>query len=136
MTRELISRSKGSSLRIMIERRRAIRYPLQLPASFSWKDEERIVRHGEGNSRNISEKGAFVDAAILPPIGSSVELHFSLPAFSDKARKMHVQYTGETLRLEGKEQGEHSSGFAITSRNAVWRYEDGNNSDRSEKAEE
>ena len=136
MTRELISRSKGSSLRIMIERRRAIRYPLQLPASFSWKDEERIVRHGEGNSRNISDKGAFVDAAILPPIGSSVELHFSLPAFSDKARKMHVQYTGETLRLEGQEQGEHCSGFAITSRNAVWRYEDGNNFDRSEKAEE
>jgi hypothetical protein len=117
----------------MIERRRAIRYPLQLPAAFSWEDEKRIVRQGEGHTRNISDKGAFVDAAILPPIGSSVELHFSLPALSDKARKMHVQYTGETLRLEGKEQGEHSSGFAITSRKAVWRYEEENNFDRREK---
>ena len=91
------------------------------------------MRQGEGHTRNISDKGAFVDAAILPPIGSSVELHFSLPALSDKARKMHVQYMGAILRLEGKEQGGHSSGFAITSRKAVWRYEEGNNFDRSEE---
>jgi hypothetical protein len=133
MTREPISRSRGSSLRTMVERRRAIRYPLQLPASFSWKDEEGIVRQGEGHTRNISEKGAFVDGSILPPIGSSVELHFSLPALSDSSRKMHVQHTGETLRLGGTEQGEHSGGFAITSRKTVWRYEDGNNFDRSDK---
>ena len=91
------------------------------------------MQQGEGHTRNISDKGAFVDAAILPPIGSSVELHFSLPALSDKARKMHVHYTGEILRLEEKEQGEHSSGFAITSRKAVWRYEEGNNFDRNEE---
>jgi hypothetical protein len=110
-----------------------MRYPLQLPASFSWEDEERIVRQGEGHTRNICDKGAFVDAAICPPIGSSVELQFSLPPLSDKARKMHVQYTGESLRLEGKEQGEHRSGFAITSRKAVWRYEEENNFDRRGK---
>jgi hypothetical protein len=120
----------------MIERRRAIRYPLQLPASFSWQDEKEIVRQGDGLTRNISEKGAFVYAAILPPIGSSVELHFSLPALSDLGRKMHVQHTGETLRLGGTEQGEHSGGFAITSRKIVWRYDDGNNFDRSEKEED
>jgi hypothetical protein len=120
----------------MLERRRAIRYPLQLPASFTWEDEERIVRHGEGRTRNISDKGAFVDAGICPTIGSSVELHFSLPALSDKARKMHVQYTGETLRLEGKGQGVLYSGFAITSRKAVWRYEDGNNFGCSENKED
>ena len=120
----------------MIERRRAIRYPLQLPASFSWEDEKGIVRQGEGHTRNISEKGAFVDAAILPPIGYSVELHFSLPALSDSGRKMRVLHTGETLRLEGTEQGKHSGGFAITSRKIVWRYEDGNNFDRSVKQED
>jgi hypothetical protein len=136
MTRELIGRSKGSSLRTMIERRRAIRYPLELPASFSWRDEERITRQGEGRTRNISEKGAFVDAAIFPPIGSSVELHFSLPALSDSGRQMHVQHTGEAVRLGGTEQGEHSSGFAITSREIVWRYEEGSNFDRSEKEED
>ena len=91
------------------------------------------MRQGEGHTRNICDKGAFVDAAICPPIGSSVELQFSLPPLSDKARKMHVQYTGESLRLEGKEQGEHRSGFAITSRKAVWRYEEENNFDRRGK---
>jgi len=109
---------------------------LQLPASFSWKDEQGIVRRGEGHTRNISEKGAFVDAAILPPIGSSVELHFSLPALLDAERKMHVQHTGETLRLERTEQGENSGGFAITSRETVWRYEDGNNFSRSENEQD
>jgi hypothetical protein len=120
----------------MIERRRAIRYPLQLPASFSWADEEGIVRQGEGHTRNISEKGAFVEAAALPPIGSSVELHFSLPALSDWSRKMGVLHKGETVRLEGTEQGERSGGFAITSHKSVWRYEGGNIFDRGEKEED
>jgi hypothetical protein len=130
--RELINPSRGSWLNTMIERRRAIRYPLQLPASFSWKDEEGILRQGEGHTRNISEKGAFVDAVILPSIGSSVELHFSLPALSDSGRKMHVVHMGEILRLEATEQGKHSGGFAITSREIVWRYENGNNFSRNE----
>jgi hypothetical protein len=119
-----------------MERRSAIRYPLQVPASFSWEGEQGIVVQGEGRTRNISEKGVFVDAAICPPIGSSVELHFSLPALPDSERKMHVQHTGETLRLEGTEQGEHSGGFAITSREAVWRYEDENNFGRNEKEQD
>jgi hypothetical protein len=74
-----------------------------------------------------------VDAAICPPIGSSVEVCFSLPPLSDASHKMHVQHTGETLRLEGTEQGEHSVGFAITSREVVWRYEDQNNFGRNQK---
>ena len=120
----------------MIERRRAIRYPLQLPATFSWEDQEGIVRQGEGHTRNISEKGAFVHAAILPPIGSAVELHFSLPALSNSGRKMHVQHKGKTLRLGSTEQGDHCGGFAIMSRKIVWRYEGENNFDQSEKEED
>jgi hypothetical protein len=119
----------------MIERRRAIRYPLQLPASFVWEGEG-ISRQDEGHTRNISENGAFVDAAILPPIGSSVELHFSLPALSDSGRKMHVRHMGKTLRLEGAKQGKHSGGFAITSHEVVWSFEDENNFDRSKQEED
>jgi hypothetical protein len=132
-TRELVSRSSGSPWRTAIERRRAIRYPLQLPASFSWADEGGVVRQGGGHTRNISEKGAYVDATVYPPINSSVELHFSLPALSDSSRGMHVQHTGETLRLEATEQGEHSWGFAISSREVVWRDEDGNKLDGNEE---
>jgi hypothetical protein len=136
---ELLGNDKGCDepfeklWRTAMERRRAIRYPLQVPASFSWEGEQGIVVQGEGRTRNISEKGVFVDAAILPPIGSSVELHFSLPALPDSGRKMQVQHAGETLRLEGTEQPERSSGFAITRRKVVWRYEDGNNFGRNEK---
>lgn len=132
-TRELVSRSRGSPWSTAIERRRAIRYPLQVPAFFSWEDEEGIVRHGEGQTRNISEKGALVDAAILPPIGSSVDLQYSLPALVDAERNMHVQCKGQTIRLEGTEHGEQSSSFAITSREVVWRYENGDTFSQSEK---
>jgi hypothetical protein len=90
------------------------------------------VRHNEGNTRNVSEYGAFVDASNLPPIGSSVELHFSVPSVPDATGEMHIQYTGETLRLEGIAQGDHRGGFAITSREIVWR-EDGNNLDGTEE---
>jgi hypothetical protein len=117
----------------MVERRRAIRYPLQLQGSFSWKDENGIVQQGEGQTRDVSEKGAYVEAAILPLIGSSVELHFSLPSVPGAERKMYVQLTGETRRLEGTEQVEHSGGFAITSREIVWHYEGGNNWTLSEE---
>jgi hypothetical protein len=132
-TRELVSRLSGSPWRTAIERRRAIRYPLQLPASFSWVDEGGIVRQGGGRTRNISEKGAFVDAPVCPPIYSSVELHFSLPALPDSNRGMNVQHTGETIRLEATEQGEQSWGFAISSREVVWRYEDENKLDGTEE---
>jgi len=53
--------------------------------------------------------------------------------FRVRPRIMHVHHTGETLRLEGAEPGEHSGGFAITSRETVWSYEDGNNFSPSEK---
>ena len=116
-----------------MESRGAIRYPLQLPATFSWDGGQGIVRHGEGCTRNISERGVFVDAAICPPIGSSIELHYSLPALPGSSRIMHVHHTGETIRREWAEPGEHSGGFAITSRETVWSYEDGSNFSPSEK---
>jgi hypothetical protein len=106
---------------------------VKLPATFSWENEQRIVQRGEGRTRNISEKGVFVDAVTCPPIGSSVELCFSLPPLGDASHQMHVQHKGETLRLEGTEQGEPSGGFAITSREVVWRYEDRNNFGRNQK---
>jgi hypothetical protein len=135
MRRELIRRSRGSPWRVAIERRRAIRYPLQFPTSFSWEDGEGIVRQGEGHTRNVSENGAFVEAAILPSIGSSVEMHFSLPSVPNAESKMYVQFTGETLRLEGTEQGKHSGGFAITSRKVVWHDEEGKDLDGTEGIE-
>ena len=118
-----------------MERRRAIRYPLQVPAFFSWEDHEGILRHGTGRTRNISEKGAFVEAAILPPIGSSIKLHFSLPVLPDAVRNMHVKFKGRALRLEGTEQGEHASGFAIMGDEVVWRYGDKNIFSQSEEEE-
>jgi hypothetical protein len=133
-TRELLSHSAGSPRSTAIEHRRAIRCPLQVPASLSWVDEERIFRHGEGQTRNIGEKGAFVDAAICPPIGSTVEVRFSLPALSNSGRGMYVQHTGEVLRLEGRKQGAQIDGFAITSREVVWRLEDVKDVGPSEKA--
>ena len=127
-----MNRRSGSLGRTAIERRRAIRYPLQFPAFFSWEDEQGIAQQGEGHTRNVSENGAFVDAAILPPVGSSVELDFSLPPFPDAEREMHIRYTGETLRREKTEQGD---GFAIASHEIVWRYQDGKDRHLSDEDE-
>jgi len=83
-------------------------YPLQLPATFSWDGGQGIVRHGEGCTRNISERGVFVDAAICPPIGSSIELAYSLPALPGSSRPHARSSHGRNLRLEAAEPGEHS----------------------------
>lgn len=69
-----------------------------------------------------------METANLPPIGSSVELHFSVPSISGSEGKMHVQFKGETLRLDRVEQGEYTGGFAITSREVVWQDDSGKNS--------
>ena len=63
-----------------------MRFPLETPVAFWWTDENGNRQQGEGSSRDINERGAFVFAATCPPVGSSVELRIPLEGLPDTTR--------------------------------------------------
>jgi hypothetical protein len=89
--------------------RASIRFPLEAPVTFSWRDENGSHQHGEGSSRDISEVGAFVFAVVCPPVGSGVELRIPLEGLPDTTR---IDLAGRVIRIEQDDDGK-GSGFAV-----------------------
>jgi len=55
-----------------VERRRAIRYELQIPVVFYWENAGGGKFQGEGMTRDISEAGVYVFTENCPPLMSKV----------------------------------------------------------------
>lgn len=90
--------------------RATIRFPLEAPVAFRWTDENGNRQQGEGSSRDISERGAFVFAAACPPVGSNVELRIPLEGLPDATG---IDLEGCVVRVEQARPGKRSSGFAV-----------------------
>lgn len=90
--------------------RASIRFPLEAAVVFSWTDEKGNRQQGQGSSRDISERGAFVFAADCPPVGSNVELRIPLEGLPDTTR---IDLDGCVVRVEQPHDGKGSSGFAV-----------------------
>ena len=96
--------------------RKTIRFPLQAPVVFWWTDENGNHQQSEGRSRDISESGTFVLAAVCPPLGASVGLRISLEAVPDATKILPIEFDGHVLRVERVSAGSESSGFAVLKR--------------------
>lgn len=93
--------------------RTAIRFPLKASVDFWWKDELGNAKQGEGLSRDISERGAFVFAADCPPAGSPVRLRLSLEGLPGGTRDMRMEIDGQVLRVEDPGGQSANRGFAV-----------------------
>jgi hypothetical protein len=93
--------------------RTAIRFPLKASVDFWWKDELGNAKQGEGLSRDISERGAFVYAAVCPPAGAPVRLRLSLEGFPGGTRDMRMEIEGQVLRVEETSGSAANRGFAV-----------------------
>ena len=62
-----------------MNQRRHNRYRLVASVSFSWETEDHRVHHGNGQTRDCSISGAFVVSPNKLPIGSILQIEFSLP---------------------------------------------------------
>ena len=93
--------------------RKTIRFPLQAPVVFWWKDENGNHQQGQGHSRDISESGTFVRAAACPPLGARVGLRISLEAAVGATEILPIEFDGHVLRVERVNAGSESSGFAV-----------------------
>ena len=120
----LLSSSDKSAERRVVEhfdrptRRTAMRYPVKAEVFFWWKDGNDI-RRGSGTSRDVSEKGAFVNTPAFPPAGAQVELRFFFPQLSETTPAGRLEVEGTVLRVE-----EAGGGFAVLTKTAILREND------------
>lgn len=104
--------------------RKSMRFPLQAPVVFWWRDENDAYQQSEGWSRDISERGAFVFAVACPPVGADVGLRISFAALPEAPRAQRMEVEGRVLRVEQPRTGKGSSGFAVLSNEVILREND------------
>ena len=93
--------------------RRTLRFPLETPVTFWWKNGNGESLQGEGRSRDVSEHGAFVFAPICPPVGANLVLTIDLEGIPDEIGSVPIEVEGEVLRVEQSPAERETGGFAI-----------------------
>ena len=101
--------------------RKYVRYRLELPVVFSWKDEQGIRQQGKGVARDLSAGGVFLRTRACPPVGVPVQLHALLPRLEPSAPSLRMQAKGRVLRVETRARGRGWQGFAAVSEAFVLR---------------
>jgi hypothetical protein len=104
----------GQSLH-SVERRKHIRYRLDLPAIFSWESSQRSRLQGEGVTRDIGLEGVFIFTATCPPADATVYLDVLFPLFCGTAPSGRIKAEARVLRVEHSAGGQGLSGFAVVS---------------------
>ncbi len=113
------NRSSNSAGDAQADRRKNVRYALQVPVTFSWADERGVRQEGQGRAREVSVSGAFIFAPTYPPAGASVDLNFVLSSDPQTERTMQMQAEGRVVRVEQAGRGEETTGFAVTNQKVV-----------------
>jgi hypothetical protein len=106
-----------------------MRYPVTVPVSFSWKDENGNQYQDEGTSRDVSETGTFVFALACPPAGADVTVRIFLEALPGATKILRVEVYGRVLRVE-QATAAGSSGFAVLTKDAILRENEGSTYER------
>jgi len=113
--------------------RRQIRYPLRAPVTFKWIGRDGAVHEGKGNSRDISEGGAYIVTRSSPPIGAGVLLEIRFPHLPELDRFHRIEMDGHVVRVDLLLDNRAGWGFAIASRRTVLQeVDDGETGPRNE----
>lgn len=82
------------------ERRSAHRYSVSADAYFAWQEREGPHFRGAGSTRNISQRGAFIQTPSAPPVGSEISVVLTLPSMSGYTpRKSQLRGRGTVVRV-------------------------------------
>ena len=91
---------KAHSLRVVqpdVQRRSAVRYKLQLPVIFHWRDGEE--RTQGGFTCDVARDGALIRTGTCPPIGSEVRIEVLVPSPERGGQEVRVQCIGVVTRI-------------------------------------
>jgi hypothetical protein len=109
-------RQNGQHHRLhLMDRRRDVRYQLSVRAVFSWEGPEQKRYQGEGVTRDISTKGAFILTRSCPPAHSVVQVELFLPPFHGTVATVRIRAKVQVLRVEQGSPGDQQCGFAVDS---------------------
>jgi hypothetical protein len=89
-----------------VEQRQHNRYRLVAFVSLSWETADHRVHQGRGLTRDCGVSGAFVVTTNKLPIGSILQMDFSLPPLLAAGRGARLKMRGRVVRSE-------SEGFAV-----------------------
>jgi PilZ domain len=111
--KSFVSRSNQSRFR---DRRKRIRFPLVARVDYSWVDASGSARYGQGQTVNISERGALIASPVVPTEGTAVEIRCYLHSIStDRPKAVEFLMKATVVRVAstgvGSTGGE--SGFAV-----------------------
>jgi hypothetical protein len=104
----------GQSLH-SVERRKHIRYQLDLPAIFSWESSQRSRLQGDGITRDIGPLSAFVFTPTCPPVETPIQLEVLLPPLPGAKAAIRIKGEARVLRVEPRCEKGVTGGFAILS---------------------
>ena len=91
-----------------MNRRRSVRFELQMPVVCRWRDDQDRQCETGGFSRDIGVAGLFVLSSVLPPEGVAVTLKVLLPALGRASSSgLQLQSEGKVVRIEA------ATGFAV-----------------------
>jgi hypothetical protein len=102
-------------------RRKAERFPLDVPVVFWWTDANGVHQQGQGRCYDLSERGAFVFASPCPQEGAQVGLRIPITQFPDAAQPLRMEMEGRVVRIENVRGSDGRAGFAILSEEIVLR---------------
>jgi PilZ domain len=106
--------TRWNPARLFDQRRKNIRFPLKASVVYSWVDATGSKRQGQGQTVNISERGAFIASPLLPPEGTTIELRFFLRAIStDHPKAIEFLMKATVIRVESEDVGSVGNGFAV-----------------------
>ncbi len=93
-----------------MELRKATRYLVSAPAFYWWERADGTLQEAQGITLDICDRGVFILAKEVPPVGKCVELDVHLPAVTGTARAAQLHGEGTVVRISGR--GAKESGFA------------------------
>ncbi len=110
-TRIADARATTASLNLRV----SVRYALQARVVFQWNAHDGAEKVGRGQTRDISQKGAYIETEDSPPTGTRVAMSIFLPALGGEARGLRVDAEGRVVRVEPRQETESgvASGFAV-----------------------
>jgi hypothetical protein len=93
--------------------RLTVRYPLHLPVSFHWVDEQGLPREWHGCTRDIGPKGAYILASLCPAVAATIRMVLHLPVPAENGRVIEVETKGRVLRVDLEHDSGCCSGFSV-----------------------
>jgi hypothetical protein len=99
--------------------RRQIRYPLRAPVTFHWIGRDGATHEGKGNSRDISEGGAYIVTRNSPPMNAGIMLEIRFPYLPELDRFHRIEMEGRVVRVDLLLDNRAGWGFAISAQRTV-----------------